>query len=204
MNAGATSWHQTLDIQPTLPGDIGSYNYFLDVAANRLGADSLALPDSVQRSHTIDKGWNLGYGATWRLPGGRGLVGGEYHFAKHSFEEQIFQNPKGGGGNDPIAFLGLGPDRRISDVRAGLEYACTKALSGRLGYIRRSDDRDELTQRNEFKSNTLTTGFGLRPLGSTWAMDLGWAIEWLAPDFPDATAAKESRQQVAVQVRWVF
>ena len=91
-----------------------------------------------------------------------------------------------------------GEPRRTAD--GNTEYACTKALSGRLGYIRRSDDRDELTQRNEFKSNTLTTGFGLRPLGSTWAMDLGWAIEWLAPDFPDATAAKESRQQVAVQV----
>ncbi len=202
LDAGANSWHRKLDIQPTVPGDPGSYNYFLDVAANRLGADSLALPDSIQRSHSDDKGWDVSYGATLKL--GRSLVGAEYHFARTTLEQQIFQNPVATGGADPVAFLGQGPDRRISDVRAGLEYVCTKALIGRAGYIRRSDDHDELSQRNEFKSNTFTTGFGLHPEGATWLMDLGWAIEWIAPDYDDATDPKESRQQLAIQIHWAF
>jgi hypothetical protein len=204
LNAGGETSLRRLDMLPTVPGDRGSYNYFLDVAANRQGADSLALPDSVQRSHTRDKGWDVAYGATFHLPGGKGLLGAEYHFAKHTLEEMIFESSVPIGLNDPVGFLGQGPDRRTSDVRAGLEYACSPAFVGRLGYIRRSDDRDELTERNEFKSNSLTAGFGLRPLGASWGIDLGWLVEWIAPDFADATDPKESRQQVAAQIRWVF
>src|SRR5262245_4245554 len=200
LNAAAGSWKRTLDIQPTPPGEAGSYNLFLNTAANRLGADSLALPDSVQRSHSKDEGWGFAYGATWRLPG-KGLVGREFHFLKQSSAELVYAGWPGVG---TLAYTGDGPDRRISDIRGGIEYPCTAVLTGRLGYIRRSDDHDELTRNNEYQSNTLTSGLTLQPVGSRWNVDLGWAIEWIAPDFDDATNPKESRQQVAAQIRWVF
>lgn len=203
LNAGGRSWNRTVDILPPPTGAVDSYNYFLNVAANRLGADSLALPDSIVRSRAKDSGMDIAYGATWRF-GSRGLVGAEYHFAKESLELDIFENPAPVPDNDPLSYEGDGPHRRTSDIRGGLEYACTSALTGRLGFIRRSDDLDELTERNEYKSNTLTTGFGIRPLGSIWSLDFGWSIEWISPDFEDSTDPKESRQQLGAQVRWVF
>jgi hypothetical protein len=202
LNAGGMRWERNVDITPTVPGDRGSYNYFLDVAANRLGADSLAMPDSVRRTSSEEIGWEFGYGAAFRLPSGRGLIGAEYHFSKQTRTDAVFESQV-----PPSVLLsydGQGPDRRISDVRAGLEYACSPSFTGRLGYIRRSDDRDELTDRNEFTSNTLTTGVGIHPAGSTWGLDVGWGIEWISPDFDDATDPKESRQQLGAQIRWVF
>jgi hypothetical protein len=204
LNAGGRTWSRDVDITPPPTGQVDSYNYFLNVAANRLGADSLALPDSVVRSSQKDEGWDIGYGATWRL-GTKGLVGAEYHFAKQSLQLKVFENQAPpSGGSDPVSFVGDGPHRRTSDIRAGFEYACTEAFTGRLGFIRQSDDLDELTERNEFKSNTLTTGFGIHPLGSRWTADFGWAIEWISPDYEDATDSKESRQQLAAQIRWAF
>jgi hypothetical protein len=50
----------------------------------------------------------------------------------------------------------------------------------------------------------LTTGVGIQPLGSRWNFDLGWSIEWISPDFDDATDPKESRQQLGAQIRWIF
>ena len=202
LDAGASNWRRTLDVLPTAPGEPGAYNYFLDIAANRLGADSLAMPDSIQRSHSKDKGWDLAYGATWRLPRGKGLVGLEYHLAEQTAEDLVYAGPTPF--TDTLSFAGRGPDRRTWDVRGGLEYACSPAFMGRLGYIRRSDDRDQLTGRNEFLSNSMTAGFGIKPLGATWSLDLGWAIEWISPDFADPTEPKESRQQLAAQIRWVF
>lgn len=203
LNAQGRSWSSEVDILPPPTGAVDSYNYFLNTADNRLGADSLALPDSIVRSHSKDEGLDIGYGATWRL-GSRALIGAEYHFAKQSLEVDVFENQAPTGGSDPVSYVADGPHRRTTDLRGGLEYACTQAFTGRLGYVRRTDDQDELTERNEFTSNTLTTGFGIHPLGSTWTLDFGWAIEWIAPDFDDATDAKESRQQLAAQIRWVF
>jgi len=203
LNAGGRTWNRTVDITPPPTGAIDSYNYFLNVAANRLGADSLALPDSVVRSHAKDNGWDMAYGATWRF-GKKGLLGGEYHFAKQSSQLDVFADQAPVPGNDPVSFVGDGPHRRTSDIRGGIEYSCTEALTGRLGFIRRSDDQDELTERNEYKSNTLTTGVGIQPLGSRWNFDLGWSIEWISPDFDDATDPKESRQQLGAQIRWIF
>ena len=46
----------------------------------------------------------------------------------------------------------------------------------------------------------VTAGLGLAPPGSVWSVDFGWSIEWLRPDFDDATDPKESRQQLASPV----
>jgi hypothetical protein len=193
----------TVDVTPPTPGDPTSFNYFLDVAANRTGADSLALPDSVRRTRSRGRSWHVGYGATWRIPGGRGLIGLEYHLTEETFEHWVYVSPVPTPIND-VSFAGAGPDRRTWDVRGGIEYACGRAVKGRLGYIRRFDDRDERVSQDEFTSRTMTVGLGLMPPGSVWGLDLGWALELIDPDFATTTEPKESRQQLGAQLRWVF
>lgn len=210
-NLTAETGSRNVDITPTIPGDPESYNYFIDVAANRLGADSLALPDSVRRTHAEDRSWHVGYGLTWKIRGGRGLVGLEYHLARQTADNVVYHSVSTvdlvTGDSIQVyepSFTGQGPDRRIWDVRGGIEYACTPVLKGRLGYIYRSDDRDEGSNQDEFTSNTLTAGLGLAPLGASWSFDLGWAVQWIAPDFTEGTDLKENRQQMAAQLRWIF
>lgn len=203
-NAGARTWTREAKVSPPLPGDVTSFNYFLNTASHRDGADSLALPDSIRRTRDEDSGWEFAYGATWRFGGGRSLIGFESHVLKLEATDVVFANPVASGGIDPVAFSSEGPERKAWDFRGGLEYGCTAALKGRLGYIYRYDDRDELTSRNEYTSNTLTAGFGVNPPGAIWTIDLGWAAEWISPDFDDPAETKQSRQQVAAQIRWVF
>ncbi len=186
-NAGAGRWRREIEVIPPDPLDRSSFNYFIYRAATREGADSLALPDSIRHNRSQERVWDAAGGATWNLS--RGLVGVEYHYGEQEFGQTL---------------TGKGPQRRTWDVRSGVEYACTRAFTGRLGYVYRSDDRDLLTQRNEFTSHAVTAGFGLTPAGSMWSVDLGWGIEWLSPDFDDATDSRESRQQMAAQIRWVF
>ena len=168
---------RTVEITPPDIGDRTSFNYFRNVAAHRDGADSLAIPDSVVYEKAEETYWGAAGGATWAL--GHGSVGFEYHYA----EQKLVQT-----------LAGEGPQRRIWDVRTGLEYSCTPVLSGRLGYLFRDDDRDLLTQRNEFTSHSVTLGLGLMPRGAIWGFDLGYAIEWLRPTFDSADDPSESRQ----------
>ena len=121
LNAKGRGWSREVDILPPPTGAVDSYNHFLNVADNRLGADSLALPDSVVRSHSRDEGWDIGYGATWRL-GGRGLIGAEYHFAKQSLVVDVFENQAPTGGSNPVSYVADGPHRRTTDLRGGFEY----------------------------------------------------------------------------------
>ena len=178
---------RTVEITPPDIGDRTSFNYFRNVAAHRDGADSLALPDSVVHNKAEETFWSAAGGGSWRL--GRGSVGLEYHYA----EQKLVQTE-----------AGEGPQRRIWDVRGGAEFACTAVLAGRLGYIYRDDDRDLLTQDNEYTSHSVTLGVGLMPRGAMWGFDLGYAIEWLRPTFDNQDDPSESRQQLSGQIRWAF
>jgi hypothetical protein len=201
-NVSASGWWRTLQITPPPTGDPESYNYFIDTAANREGADSLALPDSVLRSRSKEQTWEIAYGAAWRFPGHRGLIGLESHVGRATNDLDIFDSVTPTQPDPSTSYLG--PDRKVWDVRGGMEYACTPALTGRLGDLYRWDDHDERSNRNEFVSNSLTGGIGLSPVGTTWRVDLGYEIDWISPDFSDPTDLKQSRQLLAVQFRWVF
>lgn len=187
LNGSGGYWRREIEVRPPDPLDFSSFNRFITIASQRDGADSLALPDSVRHTRSVERTVNLAYGATWKLK--RGLVGLEYHWAEQKLEQLVG---------------GEGPKRGVWDLRGGMEYRCTDVLAGRLGYIYRSDDRDLLSENNEYTSHTLTSGVGLAPRGSIWGLDLGWAIEWVSPDFVDATDPRESRQQVAARVHWAF
>jgi hypothetical protein len=186
LNGSAHFWNDEAEITPPTD-DPSSFNAFIGVASQRDGADTLALPDSIRYERTTDDGIRGAVGMTWKL--GKGLLGMEYHRA----ERKLVQTS-----------TGEGPLRQIWDVRTGFEYSCTSVFAGRLGYIYRSDDRDLNTGRNEFKSHVVTAGLGLSRPGSVWSVDVGWSIEWLRPDFDDATDPKESRQQLAAQFRWAI
>jgi len=187
LDGSAGYWRREIEVRPPDAADLSSFNRFITTISERDGADSLALPDSIRQNRSRERVLSLAYGATWKLR--RGLLGLEYHYSGQKIEQTV---------------AGEGPERRIWDVRSGMEYRCTGKLAGRLGYIYRSDDRDLLSANNEYTSHTLTAGLGLTPARSIWGLDLGWAIEWLRPDFDDATDPRESRQQMAAQVHWVF
>ena len=178
---------RTIEVTPPDLTDETSFNHFLNVAYNRDGADSLALPDSVVFNRQEDTYWSMAGGGTWRLR--RGLVGFEYHYG----EQKRIQ-----------ADIGEGPKRQYWDVRAGLEYPCTRVLTGRAGYLYRVDDRDLLTGFNEYTSNSLTLGLGLAPPGSIWGLDMGYLFEWLEPDYVPVDEPHESRHMMSVQIHWAF
>ena len=201
-------------IRPSDPPDPSSYNYFRNVTSLRSGADSLALPDSIVISTSKERFQSGALGASWRLPGGRGLIGVEFHRVEEKPELTLFSRSLeyvydlGGSLKDSVyvdtpVFNGS-HRRKVWDVRGGLEYQCTDVLRGRVGYIYRSDDRDEGSLQNEFVSNTITAGLGLGPRGTSWGFEAGYAIEWLQPDYVDPAQSRESRQQLAVQVGWKF
>src|SRR5262249_10409585 len=125
LNGAAGFWKDVAEIHPPQDDDLTSFNKFIDLTSRRDGADTLALPDSVRFNQTTDKGVNAAVGATWKLR--KALLGAEYHVTERKLDQVI---------------VGAGPDRRVWDVRAGLEYACTPVFAGRLGYIYRADDRD--------------------------------------------------------------
>ena len=186
LNGSAGFWKTDVEIRPPV-NDPTSFNAFIDLSSTREGADTLALPDSVRFNHSTDKGGNAAVGATLKIR--KGLLGMEYHVSERKLDQTI---------------AGAGPDRRVWDVRTGLEYPCTSIFAGRLGYIYRADDRDLNSNGNEYKSNILTAGFRLARPGSIWSVELGWSIEWLKPDFIDPAASKASRQTLAAQFRWAL
>jgi hypothetical protein len=164
-----------------------SWNSMIVRAASR--TDTLELPDFIESNVSEERSWNGIVGGTWRLPWREALVGAEFHAIQVRLDQVL---------------TGAGPYRKAWDIRTGLEVPFTSVLKGRIGYIYRTDDRDDLTTANEYLSHTGTIGLGLAPSGALWTVDAGYALEFLQPDFGDPTEARESRQQLAAQMRWAF
>ncbi len=184
----ATDYLKSVETPPDR-ADPSSFNSFLDVVFRRPNADTLALPDSVSFARTESRGWTAAGGATFRLPGRRGLVGVEYHKAQREFDG---------------APRGLGPRQTQWDVRGGIEYRCTPVLAGRAGFIYRKIDLDELTRGNEQLGETMTLGAGVAPPGASWRVDVAYGIDWWWADYGDPTLPRGNRQSVTGQLRWAF
>jgi len=177
----------TIDL-PKNPGDI-SFNAFRNVVFYRVGADTLVLPDSVIADQSEETGWDGGAGLAWHPSGQKGLVGVEYHRYHSETETRL---------------AGTGPRRTGWDARVGLEYPLNPVLSLRGGYLYGKRDRDELTEQNEFVSNSATLGLGLTPAAASWSVQWGYGYEWLKADFGDPAGSRESRQRLAMQFIWSF
>jgi len=186
---GLTAGYRRVTITPPAINDLTSFNYFRNTTYYYPNADSLVFPDSVRYNRAEERSWEGAGGVSYRLPGRGGLLGVEYHYRKYTLDQTV---------------SGEGPDHVGWDVRTGLEYPCTPIMSGTVGYVYRWDDPDELILMNEHVGHTLTLGIGLRPTGASWALNAGYAIEWVAADYGDPTRPRSSVQQLASLVRWNF
>ncbi|MEO5988508.1 MAG: hypothetical protein ABIR01_06365 [Candidatus Eisenbacteria bacterium] len=186
---GGQLWTSASKVTMTPPGasDLTSLNRFLNVVSAAVGGDTLSLPDSVVAGETRTYAWGYGAGVGYKFA--RATVGSEFHW-----------------GRDLSTSLGngLGPKQVGWDVRAGLEYLWTNAVAVRTGYLYRSYDEDDLTRSNEYGGHTGTIGLGVKPVGTTWSVESGYAIEWLVPDFGDPSHSQRSRQNLSLQVHWGF
>jgi hypothetical protein len=186
-----TSFHRGI-VTPWYPVNVGDqqgFNDFLDEMGRRGGADTLLMPARVQASLVEVRGYEAVGGGSWQLPGHRGSLGAEVHRWRLR--------------TDQIS-TGHGPEPTGWDVRAGGEYRCSSTFLARAGWSYGLSDRDRLTESNTYRHATATAGFGHQPTGSRWSIDLGYALEWLYPDFADPTQSRETRQRLAVQTRWAF
>lgn len=186
---GGQLWTSATKITATPPGasDLTSLNRFLNVVSTVVGADTLFLPDSVVAGETRTYAWGYGGGVGYKFA--RATLGSEFHWGRDLTTSVL---------------NGEGPKQVGWDVRAGLEYQWTRVVAVRTGYLYRSFDEDDFTRANEYTGHTATIGLGLKPVGTTWTVETGYAIEWLDPDFGDPSAAQRSRQNLSLQVHWGF
>jgi len=189
LGGGLATDYRRIAVMPPGLDDLTSFNHFRNTTSYRPNADSLALPDSAVFNQSEERTWEVGGGLAMRLPGARGSWGVEYRRLQGLVEQTV---------------SGQGPLRKGWDLRTGIEYRCTPAMTGRIGYAHRWEDRDDYTRQNEYLANIVTLGLGLRPTGATWTFEVGYAIEWLQADYGTPTEPRSSRQQLASMVRWVL
>lgn len=190
LGAAYTKGHRKVTIfQPVGRDYESSFNNFLNRISNRTGADSLALPDSIRTHEVAENAWEAAGGVAWTFPGRRAILGVELHTGEEESE---------------LSLLASGPKRVTSEGRVGLEFAAAPTLALRGGYLRRQEDRDDFTEQNEFTTNGMTLGFGLRPAASRWSVEAGYAIEWIQADFSGPSNPRGSVQQFDSRIRWGF
>ena len=165
-------------------------------------------PDSVVFNESQDRAWELAGGASWRLTKRGAIVGLEYHQFEVNRDQTITGFKPRTLSTDPEpgswSYSETGPRQTGWNVRAGLEYPLHPILTGRAGYIYRSDDFDELTQQNEQVASTATVGLGLSPDGTRWHLDASYALDWWQADYGAPTKPRGTRQIVTAEIAWVF
>ncbi|HTK32628.1 MAG TPA: hypothetical protein VL332_11775 [Candidatus Saccharimonadaceae bacterium] len=191
---GSLEWGASFDaydrkvtVTPPDASDLTSFNHFLTIVYNRAGGDTLSLPDSIVHNEVTSHTWNGAVGVNWRL--GRGVWALEYHKSDDR-EEQTVANG--------------GPEATTWDVRTGLDWELNRVVSGRIGYQYASIDLDKNTEQNEWISNGISLGLGLRPAGASWSFDSGYLIQWNQADYGSPVQPRGSRQRLATRVHWDF
>lgn len=187
LGASVNTRYSKVEQTPPIAGDPTSLNYFLDRIYRRAGVDTLALPDSVLADTQMEHGVGFGLGSGWAFP--RGVAGAEFHWRRNVTDSHL---------------VGNGPKRIDWDFRGGLEYKCNPVVTGRLGYVYRSLDQDDLTRSNEWVGHTGTLGFGLHPSGTSWVIEAGYALQLNHADYGDPALPHGNRQSLSTQVRWDF
>ncbi|MEY4069512.1 MAG: hypothetical protein RL721_126 [Candidatus Eisenbacteria bacterium] len=172
---------------PPKDNDPTSLNRFINEAFNRPGADTLALPDSIGPVATQRNALGVTLGASH--PIGSTLIGVEYRWTRDAHSNSA---------------AGLGPRRVASDVRVGVERPLGQRLMVRGGYVRRSVDEDDYLNGNEYVANAYTIGLGYSPANAAWTMQAGYQLEFRDQDYADPGDERQSRQNLALKLRWEF
>ncbi len=181
-----TKWNR-VQIAPPKDADATSLNRFLTQVYYRVNADSLMLPDSIVANELQQNAFGLAGGASWKLS--RGVIGAEYHWERDAYAQ---------------SFAGAGPKTLAWDIRGGLEYQCSRIVTGRVGYGFGWNDDDDYTGGNEWTTRTGSLGLGVHPVGTSWSFDVGYALAWSQADFGDPTDHRFSRQNLQALVHWNF
>ncbi len=187
--AGVQTQYRRIRTTPAGLDDPTSFNTFLILATLRANADSIALPAFLLPDDARERSYEYSGGLARQLLGGRGRLGAEVHVGRDDLTQLL---------------AGHGPQQVFWDVRLGGEYACTPLLTGRAGYIHRSDDRDKLLVGNKFADNALSLGLGYRPGHGVWSVESGYVVEWFRADYGDPQQPRGSRQQLLTQIRWGY
>jgi len=169
--------------------DYTSFNYFLNTLSYRQNADSLVLPDSVSSDVAFQRDVAFAVGGTYAMPWRHSLAGAEYHHFRGAHDQEL---------------TGIGPRQVMWDVRAGLEVPCTKVMTGRIGFVHRSNDADTYTERNETIGNAVTAGVGVIHPGARWSLQASYGHEWLAVDYADPYQTHGGGHSFALNLRWAF
>lgn len=167
--------------------DWSSFNHFLSDIWYRVGTDTLWLPDSVRSDEARRYAWGYAAGASYQFA--RGVAGVEWNWGRDLTTDQ---------------FTGEGPQAIDYDVRAGVEYVCTPMVKGRLGWGAHWRDSDDFTKGNEFVGQSVSAGLGLKPVKTTWGLELGYTFGWLNSDYGDPLQHRRTQQQLVSQLRWDF
>ena len=167
--------------------DRSSFNVFLSNIYYRVGADTLALPDSVIANQSQSNAFGYVGGVSWKLE--RGTVGLEYHWGRETQTETI---------------TGVGPKAIAYDVRAGLEHQFSAIVAGRVGGGMLWRDQDQLTRNNNWRGESSSLGLGLTPPVATWGLDIGWTMTWLQTDYQDPLVHRSSHQQLQALLHWTY
>jgi opacity protein-like surface antigen len=200
--------YRKITLTPPPISDLNSFNHFLNTTYYRTNADTTVFPDSVLFDESQDRAWELAGGASWRLTRRGAIVGLEYHQFEVNRDQTITGFKPRTLSTDPEpgswSYEETGPRQTGWNVRAGLEYPLDPVLTGRAGYIYRSDDFDELTQQNEQVASTATVGLGLSPDGARWHLDASYALDWWQADYGTPAKPRGTRQIVTAEIAWVF
>ena len=160
----------------------GSFNDFLDFAERNGFILGPQLYDELDEVRHWDGGVGLGYAVSPRL-----RLGVEGHR-----------------GNDARDGTLVRTRRRVTDLRAGVEYDVSSEWQARLGGWRRGLDEDVYTRNNEGVAAAVTLGAGYHPTGSKWAIDAGAEILDRSTDYPDPNDGTGSGFRFVLYNRWAF
>jgi hypothetical protein len=188
IGASLTNGYRKIEITPPSASDGTSLNAYLRSLFYDPRADSIGLRDSVVHEVSERRLNEIAGGAAWHL-GNRAAIGVEAHVWTDELEQIV---------------SGEGPNAKGMDVRAGIEYPCTPQFTGRAGYIWRTEDDDDLTENNEWKSQAITLGAGFQPPLARWRFESGYVFEWGQADFGSPARPRFTRQQIATQIKWAF
>jgi opacity protein-like surface antigen len=208
LGASLSTSYRKVTLTPPAITDLNSFNHFLNTIFYRDRADTTVYPDSVVFNETQDRAWTAGGGASWRFAKRRGIVGVEYHKFEIQHDQTItgFKPKVAATDPDPASWTYSqdAPRHTGWNVRTGVEYPLVPVLTGRAGYIYRSDDFDELTAQNEQVASTATLGLGLTPEGARWRIDASYALDWWQADYGSPARPRGSRQVITAEIGWVF